>query len=99
MAAATARGTSDACILAVPSPLAPADLESVQPAHDTALFNRTAGGATAPAGALHAWKRPRAAHRRLGANCRSAATDQATCALFGCSAGNRQTAQRFGSRH
>jgi hypothetical protein len=40
MAAATARGTSDACIFALLSPLAPEDLESVQPAHDTELSNR-----------------------------------------------------------
>jgi hypothetical protein len=40
LAAATAHGTSDACIFAVPSPLAPGDLESVQPAYDTELFNR-----------------------------------------------------------
>lgn len=47
MAAATARETSDACILALPSPLAPGDLESVQPAHDTELFNRTAAAQSA----------------------------------------------------
>ncbi len=35
MAAATARGTSDACIFPYPRRFAPEDRESVQPAHDT----------------------------------------------------------------
>ena len=40
MAAATARGASDACIFALPSPLCAKNPESVQPAHDTEPSDR-----------------------------------------------------------
>ena len=40
MAAATARGTSDARIFALPRCFAPGNLERVQPAHENELFDR-----------------------------------------------------------